>query len=252
MSYIKKKYILKYTNDGVNWIYTNPPQYKYIWSDDTYIWDGEETICGSALCGENTISLTINSVEGNWTREGNTFTSNVISYGYTAEKIYFRVSEPTDITFIIDQSSENENDYLVISNLDKQVEPNYPTYTGSYYNYYNHKGKTTGTTSMTISDTEEHFVYLMYRKDVYNTSGRDNVIVTLSIPNSCAYDITSEYEVWRNVCNDNVEYRNPKKSYKCDYVTYQWREDENNVCGNALPENTTEVNKAPELNTDFE
>ena len=118
MSYIKKKYILKYTNDGVNWIYTNPPQYKYIWSDDTYIWDGEETICGSVLGG--------------------------------------------------------------------------------------------------------------------------------------SYDSTSEYEVWRNVCNDNVEYRNPKKSYKCGYVTYQWREDENNVCGNALPEKTTEVNKAPELNTDFE
>lgn len=252
MSYIKKKYILKYTNDGVNWIYTNPPQYKYIWSDDTYIWDGEETICGSVLCSEIP-SITINRVQGDWIREGNTFTSNDIDNSQTTiERIYFSVSTPTAITFTIDQSSEKNYDYLVISNLDAEVVSGKPDSIGSSYNYYNHKGKTTGTTSMTISNTEEHFVELMYIKDTNQSSGTDNVIVTLSIPNSCTYDITSEYEVWRNVCNDNVEYRNPKKSYKCDYVTYQWREDENNVCGNALPENTTEVNKAPELNTDFE
>ena len=261
-----KYYLWEYCNDEYETVDRQTETYKYElkeyhscdceWTGTTWQWDGEETICGSVLCGENTISLTINKVQGNWTRDGYTFTSNAIYYGNTTERIYFSVSEPTDITFTIDQSSENENDYLVISNLDKQVEPNYPTYIGSYYNYYNHKGKTTGSTSMTISDTSEHFVDLLYRKDTFNSSGRDNVIVTLSGNNVCFYDITSEYEVWRETNCDgftgNVDYRNPKKSYNCDYVTYQWREDENNVCGNALPENTTEVNEAPELNTDFE
>ena len=75
-------------------------------------------------------------------------------------------------------------------------------------------------------------------------------------------DSTSEYEVWKEYeyCptidgykqyTGKVDYRNPKKTYKCGYITYQWREEENNVCGNALPENTTEVNEAPELNKDF-
>ena len=200
--------------------------------------------------------MTINSVQGDWTREGNTFTSNDINDNErTIERIYFSVSEPTNIAFTIDQSSENSWDYLVISNLDKKVVSGHPTSTGSSYNYYNHKNRTTGTTSMTISDTEEHFIELMYRKDAGQSSGRDNVIVTLSIPNSCTYDITSEYEVWKETdCygfTGNVEYRNPKKSYKCGYVTYQWREEEI-TCGGDLPENTTKVNEAPELNTDFE
>ena len=205
------------------------------------------------LCGELP-SLTINSVQGDWIRDGYTFTSNQINHNeITTERIYFSVSEPTAVTFTIDQSSDNNGDYLIVSNLDKPiVSGGYENYIGSSYNYYNYRGKTSGITSMTISDTEKHFIEFTYKKDYSKSSGRDNVIVTLSIPNGCAYDPQSEYEVWRNVCNDNVEYRNPKKSYNCDYVTYQWREDENNVCGNALPEKTTEVNKAPELNTDFE
>lgn len=289
------------------------------WTGTTWQWDGEETICGNVLCGELP-TLTINRVQGKWTREGNTFTSNTISHSkITVERIYFSVSSPTAITFTIDQSSENANDYLVISNLDMSVVSAYPSTTGYAYNYYYHRSKTTGTTSMTISDTSEHFIELMYQKNQTFSYGRDNVIVTLSINNTCVYDIASEYEVWRETdCNDftgnvdyrnpkksceceyrnydwewdetwedayicgseigldstseyevwkeykycptsdgykqytgNVDYRNPKKSYKCDYVTYQWREEEI-TCGNALPENTTEVNKAPEINKDFE
>ena len=260
-----KYYLWEYCDDEYETVERQTETYKYElkeyhsceceWTGITWQWDGEETICGSVLCGELPF-IAINSVQGNWTREGNTFTSNKIGDSQiTVERIYFKTNNG-DVTFTIDQSSENGYDYLVISNLDKPIVSDYPSSTGSSYNYYNHKSKTTGSTSMTISDTEEHFVELMYRKDGGTLKGRDNVIVTLSIPNSCTYDITSEYEVWRETNCDgftgNVDYRNPKKSYNCDYVTYQWREDENNVCGNALPENTTEVNEAPELNTDFE
>ena len=171
----------------------------------------------------------------------------------TIERIHFSVSEPTDITFTIDQSSY-QGDYLIISKLDRGVTNS--TSTGSSSpNYAHWRGKTTGSTSMTVSDTEEHYVELMYRKDDTTSRGRDNVIVTLSIPNGCTtYDVTSEYEVWRETNCDgftgNVRYSNPKKSYKCNWVTYQWREEEI-TCGGSLPENTTEVNEAPELNTDF-
>lgn len=72
-----------------------------------------------------------------------------------------------------------------------------------------------------------------------------------------SYDSTSEYEVWREyekcegIPTGNIDYRNPKKSFKCNWIAYQWREEEI-TCGGELPENTTEVNEAPELNTDFE
>ena len=261
-----KYYEWEYCYDDYATIDTKTNKYKYILVEEnscscgytglTWQWDGEEYICGNVLCGELP-SFAINSVQGNWLRDGYTFTSNDINDSQiTVERIYFSVSTPTTVTFTIDQSSETCCDYLVISNLDKQIVSGSPTSTGSSYNYYNHKGKTTSSTSMTISDTNEHFIELMYRKDGSQSSGRDNVIVTLSIPNTCAYDITSKYEVWRETNCDkftgNIEYRNPKKSYDCGWVTYQWIEDENNVCGGSLPSNTTEVNKAPELNTDFE
>ena len=261
-----KYYLWEYCDDEYETVERQTETYKYElkeyhsceceWTGTTWQWDGKETICGNVLCGELP-TLTINRVQGNWTREGNTFTSNTISSAQnTVERIYFSVSEPAALTFTINQSSEKEYDFLVISNLDKEALSDYPSTTGSSYNYYNHKGKINGSTSMTINDTEEHFIELMYRKNRTITSGRDNVIVTLGVLDTCVYDYISEYEVWRETDCDgftgNVEYRNPQKSYKCGYVKYQWREDENNVCGNALPENTTEVNEAPELNTDFE
>lgn len=350
----------------------------------------DSTVCSTAITESNPPILgngtfEITSTSGNWTREGNTFTSNKISNSETTvQRIYFKTNSG-GIKFTIDQSSENCCDYLIIGNLDKRVTNS--TSTGSSYNYYNHRNKTTGTTSMTINDTNEHFIELMYRKDGSVSEGRDNVIVTLGVEtlslqpyskydkyylweyctdeydtinrkteqyiyyvneiNSCdcewtgttwqwdgeeticgsnieGLDSTSEYEVWRETdCNNftgnvdyrnpkksckcgyreydwdsidingegyeyicgsaigdsydstskyevwreyaycptddtikeytgNIEYRNPQKSYDCNWITYQWREDEDNVCGNALPENTTEVDEAPQLNTDFE
>lgn len=203
--------------------------------------DTEEYICGYLL-NEGLPSLTINSVQGNWLREGKTFTSNDINDGQiTVERIYFRVGTPTAVTFTIDQSSENGYDYLVISNLDKPIVSGSPTSTGSSYNYYNHKSKTTGSTSMTISDTNEHFVELMYRKDGSQSSGRDNVIVTLGVG---GYIDTSYYikQIENKYCDGSMtgttgnerwsEYE--KNSYGCGYKSYRWYDTGEDICCGSL------------------
>ena len=74
--------------------------------------------------------------------------------------------------------------------------------------------------------------------------------------------IGMKYEVWREwkICEldgsetetGNIEYRNPQKSSDCKVGLYQWREENSDVCGSALPSNTTEVSEAPDLNVDFE
>lgn len=70
------------------------------------------------------------------------------------------------------------------------------------------------------------------------------------------YEQTSQYEVWKEweYCLDdtqydkvteNVEYRNPQPSYDCGLITYEWRLEEENVCGADLPEGTEDVETPP-------
>ena len=253
----ERKYITAQTK-----IYDNI--YEYTFSVPVYFSNGEvnapyeqvtavtyncEYMCGSVIIG-NIPTLTINSVQGNWTREGNTFTSNTINHNEnTIERIYFSVSSPTAVTFTIDQSSENQYDFLIISKLDSGVTNSTSTDSSSpnYAHWYNGR---TGSISMTISDTEEHFVELMYRKDGSGSSGRDNVIVTLEI--KLDYDILSEYEVWREYeyCpNDdtieslptgNIEYRNPQKSCGCGYREYKYVSDGTWICNRYIEETDNE------------
>lgn len=278
-----------------------------------YRWNGEY-VCGFELNEPNSTRLTINSYEGSWGVNGNTFTSNKIGNSETTvQRIYFQLSKPSDIIFDIVQSSENNYDYLLISNLDSSARNT----TTSGLNFCNWKGKTNGTTAMTISDSDEHFIELMYRKDSSQYSGSDNVKVTLRVENEMLYDDEKTYEVWQEieicsneetgnveyrnptescecmegekewrfndeyVCGEdigqvlgmkyevwrewklceldgsvtetgNIEYRNPQKSDDCKVGVYQWREEDDDVCGSALPDNTTEVSEAPDLNVDFE
>ena len=205
----------------------------------TFTWSATtEEICGWKL-NENKPSITINSVQGNWTREGNTFTSNQINDNeITVERIYFSVSSPTYITFTIDQSSENKYDYLVISNLDKEVVSGSPTDIGSSYNYYHHSGKTTGSTSMTIIDTNEHFIELMYKRDGSGESGRDDVIVTLGA--DVEYVDTTMYVKMLEYVNkgDGVsaltgnQYYSAKtiNCYDCGYKKYDWNDSGEDIC----------------------
>jgi hypothetical protein len=205
----------------------------------TFTWSATtEEICGWVL-NDNAPSMTINSVQGNWTREGNTFTSNDINdKEITVERIYFSVSSPTAVTFTIDQSSENNYDFLVISNLDKEVVSDYYTSTGSSYNYYIHKGYTSGSTSMQVSDTNEHFVELMYRKDGSNSYYRDNVIVTLGI-NGGYVDTTMYVKALEYVNKgDGVsaltgnQFYSAKttNSYDCGYIKYDWNDTGEDIC----------------------
>ena len=278
-----------------------------------YVFSGE-CICGYELNGPNATKLTINSYEGSWSVNGNTFTSNKIGNGKTTiQRIYFKLSKPSDLIFDIVQSSENSYDYLIISNIDSRAQNT----TTSGLNFCNWKEKTSGTTAMTISDSNEHFIELMYRKDGSQSGGSDNVKVKLRVENEMLYDDEKSYEIWREieicsheesgnieyrnptdscdciegqkewrfndeyVCGEdvgqtigmkyevwrewkiceldgsetetgNIEYRNPQKSNDCTLVVYQWREEDSDVCGSALPSNTTEVSEAPDLNVDFE
>lgn len=225
----------------------------------TFTWSATtEEICGWKL-NENTPSLTINSVQGNWLRDGNTFTSNVINVNQTTtERIYFKVSSPTAVTFTIDQSSENSSDYLVISNLDKPIVSGYPTSTGPSYNYYNHRYKTTGSTSMTISDTGEHFVELMYRKtNGGSLIGRENVIVKLGINGE--YVDTTMYVKMLEYVNkgDGVsaltgnQYYSAKTTncYDCGYKKYEWNDTGEDVCCGYLDEQL-EITRVEGLGTE--
>ena len=330
------------TNNGVTYYPTNNVQIGDIIKENCckcgykeYEYRFDSYVCSSAITESNPTILHKNAyfeiikdeeVVNGWTRSGNTFTSKsgLTHNQISVQRIYFRTNKDT-IKFTIDQSSEKNFDYLVISNLDKPIVSGSPNYTGSSYNYFNCQtlGIGTTTTSMTVpNDDEEHTVDIMYIKDGSSNGGKDRVIVTIGLEdnltlqpnsmyerhykwetcedeydsfnrntreivyyikelNSCdcgfigydymwdgeeticgsvlggSYDSTSEYEVWREYekCEGtptgNIDYRNPKKSFKCDWVAYQWREEEI-TCGGELPENTTEVNEAPELNKDFD
>lgn len=177
-----------------------------------------EYICGSDLNEQNATRLTINSYQGYWTVYNNTFTSDEIGNSQTTvQRIYFQLSKPGELKFDIVQSSELNFDYLIISNLDSSAQNN----TVSGNNFCNWKGKTSGTTAMTIPDSNEHFIELMYRKDASNSIGSDNVQVTLRVENELLYDNNMKYEVWREfeICSNqetgNIEYRNPIESNEC-------------------------------------
>lgn len=132
------------------------------------------TVSGSVCCGYletgHPNTLTINDVEGDWLRDGNTFTSNTISNSTeTIEKITFTVNRSTTLKIEYDISSESGYDKFYYSNID-----------GTSANNGGVSGTKTGTYSLScLSGT--HSILLRYAKDGSSSSGRDNVIVTLSI-----------------------------------------------------------------------
>lgn len=254
-SQYQKHYKYLICDDGVDVVAEQTDELNYLlyeekscncgWTGLTWVFN-DEYICGSEL-----FSYSITSVSGDWIREGNTFTSNTIGHSQlTIERINFYVKTPTDIVLNIDQSSENYYDYLIVSNIDKPVSSS-PSSSNNYASWQN---KTTGSVTIPATTIGEHFIELMYKKDGSTSSYRDNVIVTFN----SVYDENSKYEIWRetHLCDvsdftGNVEYRNPQLSYDCGWVSYQWRVEETDVCGTDLPDNVTEVEEAPEINTDF-
>jgi hypothetical protein len=143
--------------------------------------------------------------------------------------------------------------------LDKEVVSGSPSSTGSSYNYYHHSGKTTGSTSMTVSDNDVHFVELMYKKDHSDTSGRDNVIVTLEM-GDYAFDNDAIYEAHQKYAYcptdatikeylDEWKYENPVKDCSCGYREYEWRDTDEVICGGVIEKNPTLYKVEGTLNT---
>lgn len=194
------------------------------WTGLTWVFN-DEYVCGSEIDD----ILPITRVSGNWIWEGNTFTSNKISNSQTTtQRIYFTVLQPTTIMLDIDQSSEKNFDYLIISKVDTTVVNS----TSSSNNFTHWSGKTTGSVSIPVTTSGEHFIEFMYRKDSSQSSGRDNVIVTFKN----IYDATSQYEIWREakVCDvsnftGNIEYRNGIPSCDCGYIDVIYKTEEGYV-----------------------
>ena len=183
-------------------------------------WDKiDEFICGSEL-NNNNVTLTINSVDGSWLRNGNTFTSNTISSnGSTVQKITFTVSDACNLTLSYDVSSESGYDKFAYTEVDGT------SFRGDI------SGSKVGTVSLSCG-SGQHTIQLKYYKDGSNSSGRDNVIVTLGVNQE--YTNTTKYqkEIEQKVCGGEVigttgnerwvEYE--KNSYDCGFKRDRWVE----------------------------
>ena len=142
--------------------------------------------CGSEF--NNGIKIT--SVQGDWSRNVDTFTSNRINHNEeTIETIYFTAYKDTTLTFNLTQGSELNYDYGVIGKLDSTT-----ISTSSTNYFYSMKGNSNATTSMTIPQGE-HFIKLMYRKDGSVTNEPDNVIIELVYDKGTGeYEATTKYQ----------------------------------------------------------
>ena len=137
--------------------------YREEWANDGYI------CCGS-LEFEKPLIMTINNTEGNWNRDGFVFTSNVIGNSITTDmKIYFNVNRNCTLKISYDISSESGYDKFYYSSIDSTT-----VSSGGY------SGTKTGVTTLNVT-SGDHFIILRYSKDGSQNSGRDNVIVTLSV-----------------------------------------------------------------------
>lgn len=182
------------------------------------------TVSGEVCCGyleyESPVMLDIVKVEGNWIRNGYTFTSNDIGDSkITDVKIYFNVSKGGYLNLTYDVSSEGGYDKLYYSAIDGSS----PTNGGI-------SGVKTGTISFQVSQGE-HYIILRYQKDSSYSAGRDNAIVELSIDTSLCNRFARYYaeyyqysvdggETWRTP--EPIEYRYGNlieySSEKCGYV----------------------------------
>ena len=194
--------------------------------EDEWREDGE--VCGSEIYSKE------NPYVGDWIVEGNKFTSNPIDRtGYTVQRIYFYGA--TVLKFKIDQSSYDDYNYLLIGNIDT------PVSTSDYSISW--KNKTTGITSITVSDTNEHFIELMFYKWSANSSGRENVIVKISGIDA-TYKKFTQFRKYL-VCDDGLTTAEEKTedctyeleelhSCDCGWTGYSYVSADEYICGSEL------------------
>ncbi len=108
---------------------------------------------------------------GNWTADGNVFTSNKISDGEaTWSKISFTTTEANAVVALkITASSEPSYDKGYIGKLDSAYS------TSSYLARVD--GTTAKTVSITVATAGQHYIYVGYTKDQSNSKNNDNAVV---------------------------------------------------------------------------
>lgn len=136
-------------------------------------WSEKWAVSGSVCCGNLELEpaiFTITETSGNWKRNNNQFTSNAISHSKsTTQTIKFTLSKDAKIDLKYNISSEGNYDKFYYSEID-----------GTSATLGEISGVKTGTVTFDTT-AGEHSIILKYSKDGSNSSGRDNVIVTLGI-----------------------------------------------------------------------
>ena len=127
-------------------------------------------ICRKTHTSGDTVTF---SSEGNWTQEGNVFTSDTItSNNATWAKIKFKTTAAnTKITVKITASSEANYDWGYVCGLDADFS------TTSYLAKVS--GTNTQTVEIAVPKPGEHFFYVGYTKDVSGDKNNDNTVVEI-------------------------------------------------------------------------
>lgn len=137
-------------------------------------WSVSGTVCCGNLENDAPVEFNIISTEGNWTRDDNKFTSNIINDNEsTIMNIEFSLNDKADIVIDYDISSERNYDrfYYDLYRVDGMETIN-PHLGGI-------SGEETGTYRIIDVVKGNYILSLKYQKDSANSSGRDNVIVTV-------------------------------------------------------------------------
>lgn len=191
------------------------------------------TVSGTVCCGNiefsKPLEFTIVSTTGDWTRNDYQFTSNTIDHNTsTIMNIEFKLNVDADIVINYDISSESNWDkfYYGLYELDYTGTTD-PTFGGA-------SGTKTGTYRIKNVKNGNHILSLKYEKDSSGSSGRDNVIVTISAERgSCTKYSKYEAEYLEYSVDNGENWKQPEPS--------EWR------YGRLLETNSEECGYIPKL-----
>lgn len=181
-------------------------------------WVVDGTVCCGNLEFDKKPKLSIISAEGNWLRDGDTFTSNNIGNSdYTDVIITFEVDRICNVVINYDVSSESGFDEFRYTEVD-----------GTNFYYGNHSGTKVGSDVLQNISRGTHKIGLRYIKDSSAYVGRDNVIVTLSVgeSESCASNAKYNIEYFRYTVDGGNTWieDNPRKYRYGNIVEYNSEE----------------------------
>lgn len=179
--------------------------------------NSNNTICGSELTDEE---LTIIRDEGYWSVSGNTFKSDKNNfYNITSEKIYFSGTTSLNLSYI--QERESNCIYAYISKIDREI----TTIDKNTY-LYTTQDNESGEFIISVPDTNEHFIQIIFENHIADTIGDNQITITLSSRN--IFEDNYRYEIWEEweFCpkdqqydkkTGHIDYRNPKPDCDCGF-----------------------------------